>query len=69
MSSVLAVNEMETNIQDVLSIQVSVTKVDQRTKCEEPKGIYFSLLGKAQGLVIRELRYSSSLVPALILSA
>lgn len=55
---------MKTNIQDALSIQVSVTKLDQK-KCEEPGGVYFSPLGKAQGLVFRELRHSSFSVLAL----
>lgn len=55
MSSVLAENEMKTNIQDALSMQVSVTKLDQRTKCEEAGRVYFSSLGKAQGLIIRKL--------------
>lgn len=66
MSSVLAENEIKTNIQDALSIHVFVTKLDQRTKCEEP-GEYFSPIGKAQGLVIRKLTYSSSPVPARML--
>lgn len=44
MSSILTINEMKTNIQDALSIFVSVTKLDQRTKCEKSWGsLLFSI--------------------------
>lgn len=60
----LKLNETKHSGLHKLTFRFGCSKLDQKVRNLRS---LFSPLGKAQGLVIKELEYSSSLVPALIL--